>query len=124
VWGEVPDVRPFLAAADVVLAPLAIARGVQNKVLEAMAMARPVLLSPCAAVGLPGEDGETLAVADSDEDFVRRALALIGHPDAAEAMGKAARRLVVETMSWPAMLASLPEIVGIPAEGRIGRHAA
>jgi len=124
VWGEVPDVRPFLAAADLVLAPLTIARGVQNKVLEAMAMARPVLLSPCAAVGLPGVDGETLAIAESDEDFVRRALMLVADPEQADAIGKAARRLVVETMNWPAMLAALPEIVGLPPERRIGRNAA
>src|SRR5690606_28102921 len=62
VWGEVPDVRPFLAGADVVLAPLAIARGVQNKVLEAMAMARPVVLTPEAATGIAAEDGVHFAV--------------------------------------------------------------
>src|SRR4029079_10220135 len=51
VWGEVPDVKPFLAGADLVLAPLTIARGVQNKVLEAMAMALPVVLTPATAAG-------------------------------------------------------------------------
>jgi len=112
VWGEVPDVRPFLAAADMVLAPLSIARGVQNKVLEAMAMARPVLLTTAAATGLGGKDGMHFAGADSDEELVRRALELLAQPEAAREMGKAARRLVVETTSWPAMLASLPEILG------------
>ena len=66
VWGEVPDVRPFLAGADLVVAPLSIARGVQNKVLEAMAMARPVLLTPEAATGIEGSDGRDYAVAASD----------------------------------------------------------
>ena len=112
VWGEVPDVRPFLAAADVVLAPLAIARGVQNKVLEAMAMARPVLLTGAAATGLPGKDGAHFAIADSDEALADRALELLARPDASSAMGAAARRLVVDTASWPAMLAGLQEIVG------------
>ena len=112
VWGEVPDVRPFLAAADVVLAPLAIARGVQNKVLEAMAMARPVLLTGAAATGLPGKDGAHFAIADSDEALAERALELLARPDASSAMGAAARRLVVDTASWPAMLAGLQEIVG------------
>ncbi|HCY01758.1 MAG TPA: glycosyl transferase family 1, partial [Erythrobacter sp.] len=57
VWGEVPDVRPFLKSADLVVAPLLIARGVQNKVLEAMAMARPVVLTPGAATGIEARDG-------------------------------------------------------------------
>jgi len=52
------------------------------------------------------------AGADSDEELVRRALELLAQPEAAREMGKAARRLVVETTSWPAMLASLPEILG------------
>jgi sugar transferase (PEP-CTERM/EpsH1 system associated) len=112
VWGEVPDVRPFLAAADLVLAPLAIARGVQNKVLEAMAMARPVVLTPSAATGIPGEHDVHFAVAETDEELVERSLALLARPSAAQALGEAARRLVVERMSWQAMLASLPVILG------------
>ena len=118
VWGEVPDVRPFLAAADLVLAPLTIARGVQNKVLEAMAMARPVVLTPVAATGIPGEDEVHFAVAESDEALVERALALLARPAAAQALGEAARRLVVERMSWAAMLASLPAILGRGPENR------
>jgi len=124
VWGEVPDVRPFLAGADAVLAPLSIARGVQNKVLEAMAMARPVLITGEAATGLPGRDGTHFAVGDSDEALARRALDMLAEPDAAREMGEAARRLVVETASWPAMLAALPEIVGAPPSGRACRDAA
>ena len=121
VWGEVADVRPFLAAADLVLAPLEIARGVQNKVLEAMAMARPVVLTPAAATGIPGQDGVHFAVAESDEALIDRALAVLARPAVAEALGQGARRLVVERMSWPAMLASLPAIVGREPERR---HAA
>ena len=66
VWGEVPAVQPFLAAADLVVAPLTIARGIQNKVLEAMAMARPVLLTPDAATGIGAENGVHLAVERND----------------------------------------------------------
>ncbi|HEY6816380.1 MAG TPA: TIGR03087 family PEP-CTERM/XrtA system glycosyltransferase [Croceibacterium sp.] len=118
VWGEVPDVRPFLAAADLVLTPLEIARGVQNKVLEAMAMARPVVLTPAAATGIPGTDRVHFSVAASDEALVDRALALLARPAPARAMGQAARRLVVERMSWPAMLSGLPALVGRAAERR------
>ncbi len=118
VWGEVPDVRPFLAAADLVLTPLAIARGVQNKVLEAMAMARPVVLTPAAATGIPGEDDVHFAVAETDEALVERVLGLLARPSAARALGQAARRMVVERMSWEAMLAPLPAIVGRAPEQR------
>ena len=57
VTGAVDDVRTWLAAADVVVAPLRIARGIQNKVLEAMAMARPVVASGAAAEGIDAENG-------------------------------------------------------------------
>lgn len=118
VWGEVLDVRPFLAGADLVLAPLAIARGVQIEVLEAMAMARPVVLTSAAATGIPGQDGVHFAIAETDEALVERVRALLARPGAARALGQAARRLAVEQMSWPAMLAPLPGIVGRARERR------
>ncbi len=112
VWGEVPDVRPFLSAADIVIAPLEIARGVQNKVLEAMAMARPVLLTPEAANGIDAEDGVHFAIESSDQALIARALALISHRALAAQMAAAARRYVVDHQSWPAMLAHLGPIIG------------
>jgi glycosyltransferase involved in cell wall biosynthesis len=112
VWGEVPAVQPFVAAADCVVAPLTIARGVQNKVLEAMAMGRPVLLSPEAATGIPATDGLHFAVADGDSAFADAALRVLADRERASAMGYAARRFVIERMSWPAMLEPLPELVG------------
>lgn len=112
VWGEVPDVRPFLAAADAVLAPLEIARGIQNKVLEAMAMARPVVLSPEAATGIDADDGEHFAVGADDAALIDRTLALLEDTAAACAMGATARRYVVEHQGWAAMLAPLDRIVG------------
>ncbi|WP_284125634.1 TIGR03087 family PEP-CTERM/XrtA system glycosyltransferase [Parerythrobacter aestuarii] len=111
VWGEVPDVKPFLAAADIVIAPLTIARGIQNKVLEAMAMARPVLLSPEAATGIDAADGRHFAVADGDQMMVGRALTLLEERDKAAAMGRAARDYVLAHQSWSAMLAPLADIV-------------
>ena len=122
VWGEVPDVRPFLASASAVVAPLTIARGVQNKVLEAMAMARPVLLSAEAATGIDAADGEHLAICRDDAAFVAAAHAIAAEPDRAQAMGQAARDFVVGNMGWEAIAAQLAAIVG---RGRGGaRHAA
>jgi sugar transferase (PEP-CTERM/EpsH1 system associated) len=121
VWGEVPDVRPFVAGADLVVAPLAIARGIQNKVLEAMAMARPVIMTPGAATGIGGQDGVQYAVAASDAALVEGALSLLADAPRAVAMGAAARRFVLAEKSWEASLAPLAALVG-KGEGR--RNAA
>lgn len=115
VTGEVPDVRPWLAAATVVVAPLAIARGVQNKVLEAMAMARPVVVSPGAFHGIEAEPGRDLIVAAEPAEQAEAILALIADPKRAAAMGRAARRRMVEGYSWDAQLAPLAEIAGLAA---------
>lgn len=122
VWGEVPDVRPFLAGASLVVAPLAIARGVQNKVLEAMAMARPVVLTPEAATGIDALDGEHFAIAGGDAELAARALSLLADPPAAEAMGAAARQFVLGRMGWDASLSRLPEFVAV--DGGLRRDAA
>nr|WP_137678282.1 TIGR03087 family PEP-CTERM/XrtA system glycosyltransferase [Parerythrobacter lutipelagi] len=119
VWGEVPDVRPFIRAADAILAPLTIARGIQNKVLEAMAMARPVIVSPEAATGIDATDGIHFAVGDSDDALVKLTIATLSDGEAAKAMGVAARRYVLQNQSWEAMLAPLPALLG-----REPRHVA
>ncbi|MGB7374488.1 TIGR03087 family PEP-CTERM/XrtA system glycosyltransferase [Pontixanthobacter sp.] len=123
VWGEVPDMRPFLAAADIVLAPLEIARGIQNKVLEAMAMARPVVLSAEAATGIDAVDGEHFAVGSDDRALIRKTLALLDDGPAALQMAAAARRYVTAQQGWDAMLAPLAGLCGYaPNTGR--RNAA
>ncbi|MFO1256460.1 MAG: TIGR03087 family PEP-CTERM/XrtA system glycosyltransferase [Sphingomonadaceae bacterium] len=122
VWGGVEDIREWLAAADLALVPLDLARGVQNKVLEAMAMALPVVLTPSAATGIGGTDGSHYAVAQGDDDLAERVIALLHHRDQARQMGQEARRFVVEGMSWQATLAPLAGMLGMP-EGR-ARHAA
>jgi sugar transferase (PEP-CTERM/EpsH1 system associated) len=123
VWGEVPDVRPFIAAAEAVLAPLLIARGVQNKVLEAMAMARPVVLTPDAATGIAAVDGEHWLVSPPDpEAMVARIAGLLSDPEAPVRIGMAARRFVLDHHGWDAMLAPLGQLIG--AGGESVRHAA
>tara|TARA_R110002072_G_scaffold81181_16_gene186138 strand:+ start:3348 stop:4574 length:1227 start_codon:yes stop_codon:yes gene_type:complete len=121
VWGEVPDVRPFLAAASAVVAPLTLARGVQNKVLEAMAMARPVLLSSEAATGIEARDGEQFTICRDDTAFVAAAGEITADQTRAEAMGRAARAFVMAEMSWEAVEAQLAPIVG---RGQGGPHHA
>jgi polysaccharide biosynthesis protein PslH len=123
VWGEVPDVRPFIAAADAVLAPLLIARGVQNKVLEAMAMAKPVVLTPDAATGIAARDGEHWLVCPPDAGVMAERIAdLLAAPATAAGIGAAARRFVIDHHAWAAMLAPLAGLISQGSEGR--RHAA
>ena len=123
VWGAVADVRPFLAAADAVLAPLLIARGVQNKVLEAMAMARPVVLTPEAATGIAAEDGAQWLVCPPDPAaMAARIELLLSDPEAVTRLGAAARRFVLGHHDWEAMLSPLAGLLGAPQDGH--RHAA
>ena len=111
VTGAVPDVRGWLAAADVVVAPLRIARGIQNKVLEAMAMARPVLASPQAAEGIDARDGEHLLIAADPAQEAGKILALLADPAHAARLGRAARSRMEERYRWSAMLAELPDML-------------
>ena len=104
VHGAVADVRPYVAAARAIVVPLTLARGVQNKVLEAMAMAKPVLLSPQAATGIGGRDGLHYTVCDDDEDFVAAAMHL-------NDTGAAARTFVLDRFSWSSMHVRLAQLV-------------
>ncbi|MEA3001552.1 MAG: hypothetical protein QOH81_340 [Sphingomonadales bacterium] len=113
VTGAVNDVRAWLAAADIVVAPLRIARGIQNKVLEAMAMARPVVASPAAFEGIDAKPGRDLVVADGAEEQARAIGDLLADPPAAAAIGKAARRRMEQAYRWEAQLAPLAEILGL-----------
>lgn len=109
VTGEVPDVRPWLAAADVVAAPLQLARGVQNKVLEAMAMARPVVVSPAGAEGI--DHAGTIRVAG--ENFAAAVSDVLGDRASAEALGARARAQVIARYGWGARLAPLDALLGL-----------
>lgn len=115
VTGQVPDVRPWLAAADVVVAPLLLARGIQNKLLEAMAMARPVVASAAAAEGIDAVPGEHLLVADTTEGIAAAVCTAFGDPDRAAMMGQAARARMIARYGWDARLAPLGRLLGLAA---------
>lgn len=118
IWGRVDDIRPWLAAADMALVPLEIARGVQNKVLEAMAMALPVVLSPGAATGIDALDGKEFVVRESDAAIAQGLLDLGRAADVAYHTGQCARKWIIDHASWEAALARLPEYLGIMSESR------
>ena len=114
VWGRVDDIRGWIKAADIALIPLEIARGIQNKVLEAMAMEVPVVLSSAAATGINAVPGHHFVIGESDEDLANAVIELARAPGEARALGLAARRFVVEQQSWTSTLAPLTEIMRAP----------
>lgn len=113
VTGEVSDVRGWLAAAAVVVAPLKLARGIQNKVLEAMAMARPVVATHAAGEGI--DHAGTIRIADDAAAFASVVQQLIADPGNAAALGSAARARVIARYGWDACLAPLDGMLGLEA---------
>lgn len=114
VAGAVDDIRPWIASADIVVAPLRIARGIQNKVLEAMAMARPVVASAAAAEGIAATPGTHFMVAADDTAMAAAINALVSDPARSAAMGQAARAHMLECYQWHAQLAPLLALLGDP----------
>lgn len=114
VTGAVPDVRPYLAHAAVAVAPLRIARGIQNKVLEAMAMARPVVASPEAFEGVRAVAGRDLLVAEGAAQTAERVAEVLegAHP----ALGRAGRAAVMAGHDWAATLRRLDPLLEGAAE--------
>jgi len=105
VTGTVPDVRPYLRHAALVVAPLRLARGIQNKVLEAMAMERAVVAADSCVRALDASVGHDLIAADTADDYFREIAGLLDDPDRAAAIGRSARARVLARYSWEAHLA-------------------
>ena len=99
VTGRVPDVRPYVGHANVVVAPMRIGRGIQNKVLEGMAMARPVIVTPQALEGLDAVPDMHLLLACDSDGFIR-SVEKIMNPVFAKTIGAAARQRVLELYDW------------------------
>jgi sugar transferase (PEP-CTERM/EpsH1 system associated) len=112
VTGTVPDVRPFLAHADVVVAPLRIARGIQNKVLEAMAMARPVVATPEAFEGIRAKPSEDLLIAGTADQMARSIVRVLNQDY--PRLGSAARAAVERNHDWATTLQALDRFFSEP----------
>lgn len=109
VTGSVADIRPYLAHARIAVAPLRIARGIQNKVLEAMAMAKSVVVSPQALEGIHAESRRELMLAENAEQFAAAVSALLAQPDAV--LGSNARAKVVADYGWRSNLARVDTLL-------------
>lgn len=111
VTGRVESVAAYLAHAQVAVAPLQIARGIQNKVLEAMAMALPTVVSQGALTGIAAEPGKHLLCADTPAQWVSSCVDLVQQPDRAKEIGLAARRLIFDVYTWDAQFAKLERLL-------------
>ena len=110
VTGSVKDIRPYLAHANLAVAPLRIARGIQNKVLEAMAMGKPVIVSPAAIEGIAAEGDLDVATVDSPTDWAEVAVRMLG-ADGAAGVSQRNREFVERRYSWGQSLSRLDAIL-------------
>ena len=104
VTGRVDDMRDWLKAAKVAIAPMDVARGVQNKVLEAMAMGLPVVASTPAITGIECADSVCVEIADDPKSFAASVIALLGDPQRRLELGAMARERVVHRHNWASQL--------------------
>jgi glycosyltransferase involved in cell wall biosynthesis len=118
VTGTVADVRPYVQHAAVVVAPLRLARGIQNKVLEAMAMARPVVAASSCVTVIDAEHRRHLVSATDADGYVEAISALLHDAPRAAAIGAAGRAQVVATYGWDARLADLDRFLAIEPDTR------
>ena len=107
VTGSVPDVRPYLQGATIVVCPLQIARGIQNKVLEAMAMGKAVIGSPGALEGIELQLGTEAIEADSPAVWREQISRLLADRSTRDSVGHAARSCVETEYTWSARMSPL-----------------
>lgn len=119
VTGRVEDVRPYIYHAGAVIAPMRIARGIQNKVLEGMAMAKPVVVSDMGLEGIKAHDQQEVLVANTAQEYVEALLAI--RDGRAGTLGAAARARVMKDFSWEE---SLPIVRQILEQGTQVEYAA
>ncbi len=100
VTGFVDDVRPFLASASVFVCPMRTGAGIKNKILQAWAMARPVVATTISCGGLRAEDGVNIVIRDSAQGMAKATCELLRDPARRQAIGQAARRTVLEHYAW------------------------
>ncbi len=117
VTGTVPAVEPYVEAMRVNVAPLRLARGVQTKVLMAMDMGRPCVVTSCVAAGIGAEAGREILVADSPAEFVEAVVALLRDAELAAAIGSAGREFVKRR--WdpvPGLMRLESLLTGVPCD--------
>jgi hypothetical protein len=111
VTGTVPDVRPYARGSALSIAPLSIARGTQNKILESLAMGVPVVCSSLAARGVDAIPGEHLLTADTPNEFAAAVLRLMTDPAERRRLATAGRARVVSHHNWADTMAKVDQLI-------------
>ncbi len=111
VTGSVPDVRPYILRSAAMVAPLNIARGTQNKILEAMAMGVPVVTSPAGAGGVDAENEAHFLVGDSPNTYADACLRIMSAPDERSRLSVSGRERMLTHHDWQASMRRLETIV-------------
>jgi glycosyltransferase involved in cell wall biosynthesis len=124
VTGTVPDVRPYLENAAVVVVPLRVGGGTRLKIYEALAMERPMVSTSIGAEGLPLEDGVHLSIADDAPAFAGAVVSLLQDPDAASRMAQAGARYVRANCGWDQAAEAFSAMISASATNRQDSRAA
>ena len=112
VAGAVPDVRPYVDHASVIVVPLRVGGGTRLKVLEAMSMGKAMAATTLAVEGLDVRDGHEASLADSPEDLARAIVSLLGNPEKRRALGATARQRAEQKYRWAALVPSIERLYG------------
>ncbi len=120
VTGSVPDIRPYLDAAAVLVAPMQSGAGIKNKVLEGMSMGKPVVVTPLAIAGIESAAaGRHVVLANSDQELIDRISELWQEPELAARIGAEARSLVTEKYSWKNLADACERLLRSVAAGEV-----
>lgn len=111
VTGSVPDVRPYIRQSALMVAPLNIARGTQNKILEAMAMGVPVVTSSLGAAGVDAEPTQHFAVADTPQAYAQAILEIVGRPAERARLATAGRMRMLSHHAWQHSMVRMEEMI-------------
>ncbi len=111
VTGSVPDVRPYIMRTAAMVAPLNIARGTQNKILEAMAMGVPVVSSTLAAGGIDALPNEHFLIADTPDTYAHQLLSLMESPELRDRFAQAGRERVLSHHNWQDSMTKMESLI-------------
>ncbi|MBI4649947.1 glycosyltransferase [Candidatus Desantisbacteria bacterium] len=100
ILGEVEDLRPFLHKSKVVVVPIRIGSGTRLKILEAMAVGKPVVSTSIGCEGLDVFSGENILIADKPEDFAKKVIGLLNDESLRKKIGLSGRKTVKEKYDW------------------------
>jgi glycosyltransferase involved in cell wall biosynthesis len=107
---DVPDIRPYMSAADILVVPLRAGSGTRLKILEAFAIGLPVVTTPIGCEGLDVIAGDHLMIAEEPEEFAQQVITLVKSPEMRKRMGANGRKLVEEKYGWKAIGARLTQL--------------